>query len=93
MARIIWYTKRQATVEKAVYGAEFVVMKQAMEVSQGLQYKLRMMGVPIEGPTHMYGDTMSTIHNTFNDMSLSLRSNPTVFVIILLERQQQWEIC
>ena len=23
-----------------------------------------MMGVPIEGPTHIYGDNMSTIHNT-----------------------------
>ena len=23
-----------------------------------------MMGVPIEGPTHMYGDNMSTIHKT-----------------------------
>ena len=22
------------------------------------------MGVPIQGPTHMYGDNMSTIHNT-----------------------------
>ena len=27
------YTKRQATVESAVFGAEFVAMKQAMEVS------------------------------------------------------------
>ena len=39
-------------------------MKQAMEVSRGLRYKLRMMGVPIEGPTYKYGDNMSTIHNT-----------------------------
>ena len=39
-------------------------MTQAMEVSTGLRYKLRMMGVPIEGLTHMYGDNMSTIHNT-----------------------------
>ena len=30
---IIWYTKRQATVESSVFGAEFVAMKQAMEVS------------------------------------------------------------
>ena len=39
-------------------------MKQGMEVSRWLRYKLRMMGVPIDGPTHMYVDTMSTIHNT-----------------------------
>ena len=36
-ACIIWYTKRQATVESAGFGAEFVAMKQAMEVSQGLR--------------------------------------------------------
>ena len=48
MACIIWHTKRQATVESVVFGAEFVAMKQAMEVSRGLRYKLRMMGVPKE---------------------------------------------
>ena len=64
MACSIWYTMRWTTVESAVFGAEFVPMKQAMEVSQGLRHKLRMMGVPIEGPTHMYGDNMSTIHHT-----------------------------
>ena len=53
-----------ATIESAGFVAEFVAMKQAMEVSRGLRYNLRMMGVPIEGPTHMYGDNMSTIHNT-----------------------------
>ena len=36
MACIIWYTMRQATVESAVLGAEFVAMKQDMEVSSGL---------------------------------------------------------
>ena len=64
MACIIWYTKRQPTVEIGVFGGEFAAMKQAMEVSKGLRHKLRMRGVPIEGATHMYGDDMSTIHNT-----------------------------
>ena len=44
-------------------------MKQAMEVSRGLRYKLRMMGVVIEGPTHMYGDSMPTIYNTHHPES------------------------
>ena len=34
------------------------------------------MGVPIEGPTHMYGDNMSTIHNTQRPKSqLKKKSN------------------
>ncbi len=31
---------------------------------QGLRYKLRMMGVAIDGATHIYGDNMSVIKNT-----------------------------
>ena len=39
-------------------------MKQGMESVRGLRYKLRMMGVRISGPTYIYGDNMSVIHNT-----------------------------
>ena len=35
-----------------------------------------MMGVPIEGPTHMYHDNMPTIHNTQHPESqLKKKSN------------------
>ena len=53
--------KETGNFRKCSFYAEFVAMKQAMEGSQGFRYKLRMMGVPIEGPTHMYGDDVSTI--------------------------------
>ena len=63
-------------MKSAAFGAEFVAMKQAMEASRGLRYKLRMMGVNIEGPTDMYGDNMSTIHNTQHPESqLKKKSN------------------
>ena len=65
-------------------------MKNGMEVSRRLRYKLRMMGVPLEGPTYMYGENMSTIHNTQHPES-QLKKNPTVFVSMLLERQLQWK--
>ena len=64
MAPIAWYTKRQATIETSVFGAEFVALKTGMEAIRGLRYKLRMMGVPISGPSLVYGDNMSVIHNT-----------------------------
>ena len=63
MGCVIWFTKRQAMIESAVFGSEFVVMKQGMEASWGLRCKLRMMGVPIARPTYTYGDNMSVIHN------------------------------
>jgi ABC-type thiamine transport system ATPase subunit len=38
-------------------------MKHGMETMRGLRYKLRMMGVPLSGPSYLYGDNMSVIHN------------------------------
>jgi hypothetical protein len=43
-APVIWYSKRQETVETSVFGAEFVAMKVGFEACRGLRYKLRMMG-------------------------------------------------
>ena len=51
-------------------------MKQGMEVSRRLQYKLRMMGVPIIGLMYTYGDNMPTIHNMqCPDSTLKKKSN------------------
>ena len=63
-ALVNWLSKKQATIETSMFGAEFVAMKQVMEAVCGLRYKLRMMGVQISGPTYVYGDNMSVIHNT-----------------------------
>ena len=62
MAPVAWYSKKQSTIESSVFGAEFVAMKVAMDTARGLRYKLRMMGIPLEGPSYMYGDNMSVIH-------------------------------
>ena len=47
-----------------MFEAEFVALKHGMERLCGLRYKLRMMGVSISGPSYIYGDNMSVIHNT-----------------------------
>jgi transposase len=76
MAPVDWYSKKQGTIESSVFGAEFVAMKTAMEVLRGLRYKLRMMGVPISGPTYAYGDNMSVIYNTQRpESTLKKKSN------------------
>ena len=64
MAPITWFSKKQSTIETSVFGAEFVAMKQGMETLRGIRYKLRMMGVPLSGPSYIYGDNTSVIHNT-----------------------------
>ena len=78
MAMIKWHSKKQSTVEGAVFGAEFVAMKQGMEALRGLRYKLRMMGVPIDGPTFVYGDSMSVVHNTSRPKSLLKKKSNSI---------------
>jgi hypothetical protein len=64
MAPIVWFSKRQPTVESIVFGAEYVAMKNGIETTRGLCYKFSMMGVTIDGPTYVYGDNMLVVHNT-----------------------------
>ena len=60
-APIIWYSKRQNTVETSTFGSEFVAMKIAVELTEAFRYKLRMFGVPIEGPTDFYCDNEAVV--------------------------------
>ena len=39
-------------------------MKQCCEYVCGLLYKLRMMGIPCDGPTYILGDNQSVLANT-----------------------------
>ena len=62
-APIIWYSKRQNTVETSTFGRDFIAMKTAVEQIESLQYKLRMFGVPIEGPTNVFCDNEAVFKN------------------------------
>ena len=51
-------------------------MKTGVEALRGIRYKLRMMGVPLTGPTYVYGDNMSVIYNTSRpESTLKKKSN------------------
>ena len=63
-ACIDWVSKRQSTIETSVFGAEFVAMKHGIEKLRGLRYKLRMMGVPVDRHSFIYGDNKSAITNS-----------------------------
>ena len=63
-APVTWYSKRQNTVETSTFGSEFVAMKIATELIIGLRYKLRMMGIPIDGPASVFCDSQSVVVNS-----------------------------
>lgn len=58
-----WYCKRQNTVETSTYGSELVAGRIAVELIMEYRYKLRMLGVPVDGPSVMLGDNLSMIKN------------------------------
>jgi Reverse transcriptase (RNA-dependent DNA polymerase) len=63
-APIIWYSKRQQSVEASTFGSEFMAMKTAVEHIQALRYKLRMFGIPIADPTSVMCDNNAVVINT-----------------------------
>jgi hypothetical protein len=48
-APIYWMSKKQSSVETSSFGSEFTAMKLCTEYVRGLRYKLRMMGISING--------------------------------------------
>ena len=66
---IDWYLKRQATVETATYGSEFVAAKIATDQIVGLRHLLCDMGAPIDGPVWMLGDNESVVTSATTPMS------------------------
>ena len=70
------YSKRQATVETATYGSEFVASKTATEQIIDLRHTLRYLGVPIKTNSYLFGDNRSVVtSSTLPHSTLGKRHN------------------
>jgi hypothetical protein len=79
-ALICWHSKKQTSIETSLFGSEFMAMKHATEYVRGLRYKLRMMGIPVDMPTFIYGDNQSVLANvTGPDSVLKKKSNSIAY--------------
>ena len=47
------YSRKQATVESATFGAEFIAGRTAIQQTKDIRTSLRYLGVPITEPTYM----------------------------------------
>ena len=56
-----WFSKRQATMETATYGAAFVAAKAATEQIIDLRNILRYLDVPVMTKAYMLGDNKSVV--------------------------------
>ena len=59
-----FYTKKQATVESATYGSEFVAKRTATEQVIDLRTSLRYLGVYLEGATYLLGDNKTVVDSS-----------------------------
>eukprot|EP00592_Proboscia_alata_P013883 CAMPEP_0194391976 /NCGR_PEP_ID=MMETSP0174-20130528/118894_1 /TAXON_ID=216777 /ORGANISM="Proboscia alata, Strain PI-D3" /LENGTH=231 /DNA_ID=CAMNT_0039186871 /DNA_START=970 /DNA_END=1665 /DNA_ORIENTATION=+ len=62
-APITWYSKCKNTIESSAFRSELVALKIATEMGKGIRYKLRMMGVSIDGPTNCFCDNQIVVIN------------------------------
>jgi hypothetical protein len=58
---IDWYSKKQATVETATYGSEFVATRTCVEQIIDLRHTLRYLGVPVIQMSQMFGDNKTVV--------------------------------
>jgi len=78
-AQVYSFTKKQGSSEINTFRSEFVAMRQCCNYIRGLRYKLRMMGVPVNNPTLIYGDNHSVLwRNTLVPDSTLKKKSATV---------------
>jgi hypothetical protein len=77
-APIIWYSKRQNSVEASTFGSEFTAMKNAIELIESLRYKLRMFGIPVEGSTNVFCDNEAVCKNTTKPESVLSKKHHSI---------------
>ena len=70
-----WCSKRQATVENATYGSEFVAAKTATEQIVDIRQTLRYLGVPIKAKAYMFDDNKSVVTSSTAPHSLLSKRN------------------
>ena len=63
-APIAFYSKKQNTVESSTFGSEIVALRTAMEAVRSLRIKLRLLGIPLEGPTDVLCDNDAVVKST-----------------------------
>jgi hypothetical protein len=61
---IDWFSKKQATVETATYGSEFVAARTCVEQIIDLRNTLRYLGVPVRDKSFMFGDNKSVVDSS-----------------------------
>jgi hypothetical protein len=73
-----WFSEKQNTVESSTFGSESVASRIATEQIKALRHKLRMFGVPVDGPADVFCDNQGMVKNaSIPESALSKKHNST----------------
>ena len=75
---IHWYSRAKNTIESSTFGSEFVALKIAAELNEAIQYKLRMFGIAIDGPTNTLCDNNSVVQNVTRPESVLQKKHNSI---------------
>jgi len=82
-APIIWFSKRQNTVESSRFGSEFVAARIACDLIVSLRIKLRMFACPIDGPAIVFCDNQGVVKNaSLPESTLSKKHNAINYHVV-----------
>ena len=91
MSLIIWHSKEQNSIETSTFRSEFMALKTGVELLEALCYKLRMMGVPINGHAYVKDDNMSVVQNiSVPESMLKKKSNSIAYHYVREEKSASW---
>ena len=83
-APMIWYSKRQATVESSTFGSEFIELKICVEYIIKLRFKLRMFGIPIDGESRMLNGNKSVVDSSSKlESTLNKKHNSIAYYLVI----------
>ena len=82
-APLLWYSKRQNTVESLTFGSEFVAIRIVTELITSFRYKLRMFGIPLDGPTNVFCDNEAVYQiSLFIELQLKRKHNSICYHLV-----------
>ena len=65
-------------VEAATFGSEFVALRMCKEMIMALRYKLRMFGIPVEGPANVFCNNHGVVKNVSIPESTLMKKHNTI---------------
>ena len=73
-----WFSKRQHRVKSATFKSELVTMRVVKDLIVGLQYKLHMFGVTIDGLANVFGDNHGVVKNLSIPESMLMKKHNAI---------------